>query len=89
MTDKSAIRLALRQEGQWWNAYLALPDTMDGAERIGSIRMSIVTAQPELKQAFMALMGEAMNGMIRATFGVEASGIEVRQAPEHERAGNA
>ena len=33
-------RLALRAEGEWWNAYYAMPDTMDRAIHLGSIRLS-------------------------------------------------
>jgi hypothetical protein len=40
MPDMTQIgRLALREEGEWWNAYYyAMPGTMDGALHLGSIR---------------------------------------------------
>ncbi len=37
-----AVRLALRQEGAFWNAYLAQADTMVGAKLIGSIVLGAV-----------------------------------------------
>ena len=54
LSDKTQIgRLALRREGIWWNAYYAMPETMEDAIHLGSIRMTTVEASEPLKQAFV------------------------------------
>jgi hypothetical protein len=82
------LRLALRCEGDWWVAYLAEQTTMDGAFEIGRILLGAVT-RPARKQAFQDLMQKVMTDAIRDRFGVRAIGLEVRPAPEHEKAGRA
>ena len=39
------LRLALRVEGHWWNAYAAPMNTMEGAVLLGSIGMGAVTGE--------------------------------------------
>ena len=86
---KQVGRLAMRVEGDNWVAYYALPDTMDGALWLGSIKMSIAQ-EPRRKEAFMDLMRDAV-----AAFLHEGTGAEVawpdgpKPAPEHERSGSA
>ena len=58
------VRLALRVEGDWWVAYIAEADTMDGAKRIGSILMGIVEDKKR-KRAFMDLMRSAVDDAIK------------------------
>lgn len=48
-------RLALRVEGDNWNAYYAQTGTMDGAIFLGSIRMGLVATNIARKQQFMDL----------------------------------
>ena len=83
-------RLAMREEGDWWNAYYALPDTMDDAILLGSIRMAIV-ADFSAKQIFMALMRDAVTAFIKDRSGLTPEWPEPdgRPAPQHERAGRA
>ena len=82
-------RLALRVEGDNWNAYYAMPHTMDGAVALSSIKMAIV-AKPELKQAFMDLMRAAVSNIIEERIGVKPEWPhDPQRAPEHERAGRA
>jgi hypothetical protein len=50
------FRLALRVEGDKWNAYLAKPDTMQDAMWIGSILLKFVENNEHRKQTFIALM---------------------------------
>ena len=82
-------RLALRQEGGNWNAYYALPYTMDDAIFLGSIRMNLVMANKERKRAFMDLMQESVADIVENQFGVRPSWGGETTAPEHEKAGNA
>lgn len=78
------LRIALRAEGNFWNAYLALPDTMDGAQMIGSARRN-----PKIKQRFIDLMQMVFKDALKTQTGVTAEEFTIERAPEHERAGNA
>jgi hypothetical protein len=81
-------RLAMRVEGNLWCAYYALPDTMDGALFLGSIR-TVFVEDAERKLVFMELMKEAV-GDILEEMGERPEWPDGAQpAPEHERGGNA
>lgn len=83
-------RLALRQEGDLWNAYYAMPNTMEGAIFLGSIRIAAVMRDDARKQAFIDLMREVVGDTIKDTTGVQPQWPDGPQpAPEHERAGRA
>lgn len=85
-TEKLPVRLALRIEGEWWVAYLAQADTMEGAHRLGSILMGAIRGKPERKEAFMDLMQSSVIGdAIEEVYGLEPGWTEP-QAPA-ERAG--
>lgn len=87
--DKQQVgRLALRVEGDWWVAYYATPETMEGAFEIARIRMGVVMDQKR-KAAFMDLAFDAVREFLESATGVEVTGREERAAPEHERAGRA
>jgi hypothetical protein len=79
-------RLALRVEGDWWVAYYALPDSMEGAIDLGRIQMALVQDRGR-KQLFMDLMKSALGEFLRDATGGDPTWPEVRPAPEHERAG--
>lgn len=81
---QQAGRLALRVEGENWNAYYAMPDTMDGALYLGSIRMALVQDKVR-KQVFMDLMRSAVGSILGGIVGAEPSWKEPIAAPEHER----
>lgn len=84
------MRLALRVEGHFWNAYLADPDTMMNAALLGSIRMNVVENDPTLKNAFMAVMQMAIAKVIEdVTGGPVDCWQEPVAAPQHEKAGRA
>lgn len=81
-------RLAMRHEGQWWNAYYALPGTMEGALLLGSIAMRFVDNEAR-RTAFMDLMREAVGDVIQEKTGQRPTWPNGPQAaPEHERAGH-
>jgi hypothetical protein len=78
----------MRHEGNFWNAYYAMPDTMDGAILLGSIAMRFV-ANPDRKERFMAMMKEAVSDIIAERTGATATWPDGPQpAPQHERAGH-
>ncbi len=87
--DKQQVgRLALRVEGDWWVAYYALPATMDGAIELGRIAMRLVQDRAR-KEAFMALMRDAIEEFIAEMFDGQSPDWITATAPEHERAGRA
>ena len=58
-------RIALREEGVFWNAYYARPVTMIGAIFLGSISLSLVGRSPLLKREFMDLMRNAASDHVK------------------------
>lgn len=90
MSSKSieAFRLAMRVEGDFWNAYMAAPSTMEGATLLGSVRMTLVADQ-EAKDAFMQVMQFVFGKAIEQAIGVSPTWNGAEKAPEHERAGRA
>ena len=90
MTVNSDFRLALRQEDQFWNAYMAKIGTMEGALLIGSIHMRIVENSPTVKREFMDCMKSAFTRAIKDVLGISIDHWnDPRSAPETERSGNA
>ena len=80
-------RIALREEGEFWNAYYALPDTMEDAILIGSIRLAIVAKRPELGRQFTGLMRSVLDAFFEDILGKKAEwpNPEGVEAPERER----
>ena len=62
-------RLAMRQEGAFWNAYYAMPGTMEGATLLGSIAMWFIAGNAERKSAFMDFMRDAVSDLIEEETG--------------------
>lgn len=89
-TDMQQIgRIAMRQEGDRWNAYYALTNTMDGAIFLGSILMAAVADNAERKQSFIDLMRDIVSDIICEKAGIRPEWGGIESAPEHERAGSA
>ena len=89
MTDLTQVgRIALRQEGEFWTAYYAQTDTMDGAILLGSIRLSTVLESPERKEAFINLMRSIVSEILEGATGLVPTWKDPTGAPEHERAGH-
>ena len=80
------VRLMLRAEGDWWNAYIG--ENPANSFKMGSIRMSVVTKNREVKDAFVALMTAAMVDAVEEVYG-ERPTVTVNAAPESERSGSA
>lgn len=81
-------RLAFRVEGDWWVAYYAMPDTMEGAVELARIAMRLVQDRAR-KEAFMAIMRDAIADFLQDVSGNRPDDFITRAAPEHERAGRA
>lgn len=82
-------RLAMRVEGDWWVAYYAKPDTMDGALRLGSVHMALARI-PEVKQSTLDHFKLVTDHLVKAATGFDLEWPAApQQAPEHEKSGNA
>ena len=77
----------MRVEGNFWVAYYALSNTMDGAILLGSIAMKGVADNSERKATFMAMMKDMVADILEERTGRRPDWNGERQAPEHERAG--
>lgn len=83
-----SLRLAMRVEGDFWNAYAAQTNTMNGAALLGSIHMSLV-GNRDTKATFMDLMKGCMADLVRATGSNVLGWSDSQRATESERAGRA
>lgn len=90
MSDSQRVgRLAMRHEGKFWNAYYAMPESMENAILLGSIAVRFVQTE-ERRNAFMLFMREAMADLIEETVGVRPTFPDgPMPAPETERSGHA
>jgi hypothetical protein len=87
MPDNQIGRLALRVEGNFWNAYYAMPGTMKDAIFLGSIQLRFVENKKR-KDVFMVLMREAVADIIEEITGTRPTWPNPPQpAPESERSG--
>jgi hypothetical protein len=83
-------RLAFREEGDRVVCYYALPDTMEGALELSSMRLGIMQRVPQLFPQWQQLMQTVMDHANREILGIEnPAEWEFTPAPEHERAGKA
>lgn len=80
-------RLAMRHEGEWWIAYYAVPDSMEGALEMGRIAMALVQDKPR-KDAFMGLMRECMADILEDATGERPKFWDTQPAPQSERSGH-
>jgi len=85
---QQAGRLALRHEGKMWNAYFALPNTMDGAVFLGSIAVAAVIDNVNRKEDFMRLMKSFVADILADRAGARLLWWDAHEAPESERGGH-
>ena len=69
------MRLALRAEGDKWNAYVARANTMKDAIWIGSIALRFIEGNDKRKNAFIAIMTEALGELIEEFYGLKPEGM--------------
>lgn len=82
-------KIAVRSEGTMVNAYWTRFETMEGAELVASINREICDRNPEIGQAFLMLAQVMAHAMGESRLGKRVIGVEMTQAPEHEKAGRA
>lgn len=88
-TEQPTGRLAMRIEGDNWNAYYALTDSMQESVFLGSIRIGAVARNEARKIAFMQMMRDVVSDMIETATGERPTWGAIIMAPEHERSGRA
>lgn len=81
------MRVAIRKEGNFINAYAAELGTMEGAHLIGSIARACVEEDPEVFEAFKRCVTLALAAILEGVAGIEVVDFVIEPAPEHERAG--
>lgn len=90
MSDlKQVGRVAIRHEGEFINAYWALPDTMNKAILLGSIRHALASTDPAVFEAFKGMMQLAATVFLKSVLNADAHFDNEQPAPEHERSGHA
>jgi hypothetical protein len=62
-------RLAFREQGQWWIAYWARLDTMDGATELARVRMVAIMQDPILRQQFINFCKATFDVVVREALG--------------------
>lgn len=83
-------RLALRVEGEFWNAYWCPhQDSMKEAIIVAAIRTSCVSTNPVRKKAFMELAQAAFGDVVEELTGQSPTWSDPRPGPESERSGSA
>lgn len=82
----AAMRLAFREEGDYWRAYAASEADMEHALLLGQIALVAVVESGAVKRRFMDLMQETFEILVRRATGTKISGWSgLRTAPAHER----
>jgi hypothetical protein len=82
------FRIAFRAEGAMVNVYLALSESMEGAQLIACCSKAILDVSPDQFAMFRKIMENGIAAAIKDTMGVEVAKFEIQPAPEHERAGH-
>ena len=80
---KVPIRLAIRRQGDYLNAYIARDDTLDGATLIGSLLYSAASRDRALRDGFKQSMQRAMSNVIEDLTGHRPR-LEEQPIPAHE-----
>ena len=89
MSEPSRLfRIAIREEGNYINAYLARPDSMAEAIHVASLRVSVARQYPGVFDQFVNFTKEMVTAMCGSALKAPVD-ILVEQAPEHERSGRA
>lgn len=78
-------RLAMREEGEFWNAYFADTESMEDALLLGSIRMTCVRGHPHRKDQFMAMMRGIIDQGVKELYDQDLKWNEPTPGPENER----
>lgn len=83
------MRLAVREEGSMANAYWAPRETMAGAQLVACMSLDVLNANPEFADLYRKMLNVLAAELAKTRLGAKVVGIDVSDAPEHEKAGNA
>lgn len=83
------VRLTIRREGNFVNAYLAPPPQMPQVDvkLVATIQHKFVNTDEEFK-VWRELLQRGMARAIKGALGLEVSDFVIEKAPEHERSGH-
>lgn len=81
-------RLAFRTQGNFWHAYFAPLDSMEGALLMGTIGIGVIENSPHRKQQFMDLMKGIFDDFCQDQFKAKPIWHDPVTAPTHEESGN-
>lgn len=85
----SPMRLAVREEGAWCNAYWTPRESMVGAQLVATMSLDVLRADHEFACLYRHLLNVLAAELAKQRLGANVVGLDVSDAPEHERAGNA
>lgn len=68
-TETKIGRLAMREEGEFWCAYYALPDEWERRMLLGSIHMGIIRDKREYRDKFLSMMSDIVADLIEEIVG--------------------
>lgn len=83
------MRIAIREEGTFLNAYIAQPGSLEKAILLASMRVAVARMDPSILERWKVLLTEMFNATLKDTFGVEAEEFVEQSAPPGERSGSA
>lgn len=86
---RSPVRLAIRNEGEFVNAYIALTTSMADAMLIGSVLRGALDATPGAFDRWKQLMSDILASGITKALGAPPLDMIEETPPEHERSGRA
>lgn len=88
MSTSTPLRLALRVEGNWWVAYIATTENMEGAIELARIRLGalkdVAGGTDRWKSLMVDILGTQLKGI-----GLPPISWDEHAAPESERSGKA
>lgn len=83
------MRLAVREEGAMANAYWAPRESMAGAQLVACMSLDVLNANPEFADLYGKVLNVLAAELAKTRLGARVVGVDVSDAPEHEKAGNA
>jgi len=82
-------RVAVREDGEFVNAYFAKADTLDGAWLVASISKTVLELEPVAWQVFQEFMKCVASTLVEKATGARVVDVIVGPGPAHERSGSA
>lgn len=73
----TGIRLAIREEGKFVNAYVAKDDALSDTILLGSVHLQIYHDYPDLFAQWQDLMAQVMVNMLNDFCGAQVTGLVV------------